>query len=259
MLRVILYLLAVAAVVMLLWPYLSATILSPYPLRSSLDQSFNKNQAIINRSEIINTTVLPYLPEMDFIHIETQTINQSKIIQTIDLQKFGLKLHFQPNTSLESFNITIGVRLSANYTPPEGTTLVSAIYFIHTSSQLLQPVTVEIEHCVDIDWDQPDSNRTLTFGKASTHSSATPPYVFKTLSEGKFSRNFWGTIELSSFSAVGIFGDGDNASIDYIAYLLSLRRKGRRVNYRVALLSAHNLNAIEQVLTIKYISHLWCL
>ena len=244
-LRVILYLLAVAAVVMLLLSYLPATILSPYPLGSSFDQSFTENQAILNRSEISNTTALPYLPEMDFIHIETQTVNQSKVIQSIDLQKFGLKLYFQPNTSLESFNITIGVRLSANYTPPEGTTLVSAIYFIHTSSQLLRPVTVEIEHSVDIDWDQPDSNRTLTFGKAS---SAEPPYVFKTLSGGNFSRNFWGNIELSKFSAVGIFSEGDNASIDYIAYLLSLRHKGRRVNYRVSLLTAHNLNVIEQVL-----------
>ena len=248
-LRVILNLLAVAAVVMLLWLYLPATILSPFPFGSSLDQSFTKNQAIINQSEVNNTTVLPYLPEMDFIHIETQTINQSKVIQTIDLQKFGLKLYFQPNTSLESFNVTIGVRLSANYTPPEGTTLVSAIYFIHTSSQLLRPVTVEIEHCVDIDWDQPDSNRTLTFGKASTHSSATPPYVFKTLPGGNFSRNFWGTIELSSFSAVATFCERNNASIDYIAYLLSLRHKGRRVNYRVSLLTAHNLNVIEQVTT----------
>ena len=247
MLRVILYLLAVAAVVMLLWLYLSATILSPYLLGSRVDQSFNKNQAIINRSEITNTTVLPYLSEMDFIHFETQTMNQSKVIQTIDLQKFGLKLYFQPNTSLESFNITIGVKLSANYTPPEGTTLVSAIYFIHTSSQLLRPVTVEIEHCVDIDWDQPDSNRTLTFGKASTYSSATPPYAFNTLSGGNFSRNFWGTIKLSSFSAVGIFSEGENVSIDYIAYLLSLRHKGRHGIYHVALLTSHNLNAIEEV------------
>ena len=247
-LRVILYLLALAAVVMLLWLYLPATILSPFPLRSRVDQSFTENQAIINQNEITNTTVLPYLHEMDFIHIETRTINQSEVIQTIDLQKFGLKLYFQPNTSLESFNVTIGVRLSANYTPPEGTTLVSAIYFIHTSSQLLRPVTVEIEHCVDIDWDQPDSNRTLTFGKASTHSSAAPPYVFNTISGGKFNRNFWGSIELTSFSAVGIFSEGDNASIDYIAYLMSLRHKSRRVNYRVALLTAHNLNVIEQVL-----------
>ena len=246
MLRVMLYLLAVAAVVMLLWPYLSA-ILPSYLLGSRVDLIVSESQAIINRSEISNTTVLPYLREMNFIHFVTQTMNQSEGIQTIDLQKFGLKLYFQPNTSMESFNITIGVRLSANYTPPEGTTLVSAIYFIHTSSQLLRPVTVEIEHSVDIDWDQPDSNRTLTFGKASTHSSAAPPYVFKTLSGGNFSRNFWGTMELSSFSAVGIFSEGENASIDYIAYLLSLRHKGRHGIYHVALLTSHNLNTIEEV------------
>ena len=179
--------------------------------------------------------------DLNFIYLENQTFYDSKVTQMINLNQFGFKLHFLPNTSLKPVTITIGVTVvSENIMPPTNTTLVSALYYINTSLELLQPVTIEIQHCVNA------NNITLTFAKANTDSS--PPYSFTKISGGRFGRNSWGTVKLSNFSIVAVFNEGENSSIDYLAHLLSSRRKGGPgIRYQVALVASLNLNAFKEV------------
>ena len=197
------------------------------------------------------TTPLSTIPPigLHFIHLETLTINQNKVTQTIDLVQYGLKMHLVPDSTPGPMNITIGVSLSGNFKSPKNTTLVSALYYIKTSTDLLKPAILEIEHCAGADTD----DKTLSFGKADTKVNSLP-YVFEILSDGSFSEyNSWGSIKMSRFSLTGIFVESENASIDYLAYLLSLHRKGSTGIYRVSLVALRDLGAHKEVyLLIAY-------
>ena len=155
------------------------------------------------------STIIPPIG-LNFIHLETITINQTNVMQTIDLTNYGLKMHLPPDSSSEPMNITIGVSLSGNFKSPKNTTLVSALYYIKTSVDLLKPAILEIEHCAGADTD----DKTLSFGKADTTTSSLP-YFFEMLSNGSFNEhNSWGLIKMSRFSINGIFIESENASID---------------------------------------------
>ena len=182
---------------------------------------------------------------LSFICIQNRTIHQSKLSQMIDLEEFGLKVYFPSNTTLKPVNITIGVSLSGNnIVPLPNTTLVSALYYIETSSPLLQPVTIEIQHAGQGN----DEKETLAFGRAEAMDS--PPYIFTKLSGGSFSSSNWGAIQLLNFGAIGVFGNA-TASMDYLANLLySSRHKRKSGVYHVALVASQNLNAVEQVILI---------
>ena len=185
------------------------------------------------------------VPDAFFIYFETRTlINDSEVIQTIDLSQFGIKLYFQPNTSLEPVTFEIGVIESQNFITPPNTTLVSALYYINTSSELLQPVIIEIEHCVNID---SVNNARLTFARADTDSP--PPYAFEKLSDGKIGRNSFGTIKLSNFSEVVVFAE-NASSVNYLAQFFSSPRTGPSsvYRYRVDLDISQKLNAIKEVI-----------
>ena len=182
------------------------------------------------------------VPDVQFIYFETQILNDSKMNQTINLKQFGFKLHFQPNTSSKPVSFTIGiVGLLPYIIPPSNTTLVSALYYIKTSSNLLQPVIIEIQHCVNT------TNGGLTFAKATTESDPSSPYVFKKLSGGRFNRKYWGTIKLSNFCFVGIFNEGENSFCDYLLDLSRLRRSHEPSVYQVVLTASLNLNVHKKV------------
>ena len=174
-----------------------------------------------------------------------QTFVNSEVIQTMDLSQFGFKLHFPPHTSLKPVTFTIGVSLSPwqDFIPPPNTTLVSALYYIKVSPGLLQPVIIEIQHCINPDWVK---NTTLTFAKAHTDA-------FEKLSGGRFGRNSWGAIQLSNFSYLAIFTNSENAtsrSVYYLAHILTSHHKGTPGIYQVDLVISRKLNAIKEVIKI---------
>ena len=189
------------------------------------------------------------VPGASFIYFETCTLfnDDSEVIQTIDLNQFGFKLYFQPNTSLEPVTIAIGVIESQNFVTPPNTTLVSALYYINASSKLLQPVIIEIEHCINID---SIDNARLIFARANVDSP--PPYAFKKLfSNGRFGRTSFGTIKLSKFSEVAIFAE-NASSINYLAQFFSSFHTGPSniYRYRVDLVISRKLNTIKEVITM---------
>ena len=206
-----------------------------------------QSSLVVEHQFQMNTTANP-IPVLDaqFIYFDSWVLNDdNKMNQTINLKRFGFKLYFLPNTSMEPVSFTIGVLSSLpDFIPPANTTLVSALYYIEISSELLQPVIVEIEHCVNTGW--VDSAQ-LTFAKAHMDMNSSPPYVFSKLFGGKFDRESWGAIKLSTFCLVGLFAEGENFLIDYLAHLLSLHRKGRSGTYQVALIASLNLHAYKEV------------
>ena len=207
-------------------------------LLSSIIQKYNQ----VNKA-IDDTPVHVMLSRSQFIHVETRTFVNNETIQIMNLHQFGFILYIPPNASLGPVTFTVGVSLSRDFIPPPNTTLVSALYYIKTSSELLRPVTIEIEHCVNTD--SVDAAK-LTFAKAGKDYSSTP-YSFEMVSGGRFGSS-WGVIFLSDFSQVGIFAE--NASgVSYHAQLLRTHRQGAPGTYRyfVDLVVSHKLSAMNEV------------
>ena len=85
---------------------------------------------------------------------------------------------------------------------PKGTQLVSAIYAISFAEDLLQPVTLEMQHCVLLKSEE--QFKYLSFMIAHVDESA-PPYEFHLINGGKFKvDNLYGRIKRQKFCLVGI-------------------------------------------------------
>ena len=121
--------------------------------------------------------------------------------QTFIWTGYGLKLHI-PSASLPAgvvqSNIEIKASLAGEFNFPENTTLVSAVYGLHSPVQFSQPIAVEIEHCAI-----PSDDPSLIFARASQEE---PPYKFTALEGGLFPHDScYACIQLSRFSRVGAF------------------------------------------------------
>ena len=95
--------------------------------------------------------------------------------------------------------------------------LVSAVYTVYVTKPLLKPLTLEIQHCVNIQT-QAQANH-LYFVRAPLTSSKLP-YEFTLLDEGQFyPRSHYGSIKCDHFYAIGIvamesYGQSDNEVIE---------------------------------------------
>ena len=127
--------------------------------------------------------------------------------------------------------------------------LVSAMYYIKVFSKLLQPITVELQHCVTIL--NSSSISSMKFGKAKSENYwFIPPYHFEMLPEGKFTvGKSWGTIKMSHFCLLGIFWCNDiPPSISYLAGVLSYQQVHRKLgSHKMLLLTGRNLAVNKEV------------
>ena len=198
-------------------------------------------------TKLYNLSDLPEVPAPT-IQGTTYTLSQSKVSQVVDLTNIGIKIYISPDSFSESeLSIKVDVSTSGTVIIPENMSLVSAIYHVRASSKLLHPAKVEMEHCVTPT--EISMVSCLMFGKADT--SGSPPYTFKTVSEGTFAQmKSWGTIQISEFSHWGIFWCNDNPPITYIAGILSRKRKQSR--HEVLFLAGRNLGFTQQVSIIIY-------
>ena len=193
-----------------------------------------------------STTSAFHLPGVHFSYLEVFSIKWSSKSQTIDLKDHGFLIHLPPRVSAElEFKLTIGVSLSGSFDLPKNTTLVSAAYYIETSSELLKPIKIEIEHCVSADSEQVSK---LTFARAET-GNRSPPYQLTRLKGGVFSSGLsWGLIEVSTFSSYGILCEDTDPLIDYSGYLLSSNLSGGHFYaYHVLFLVVRKLSASKKV------------
>ena len=154
--------------------------------------------------------------------------------QVFHWEKYGFKMNV-PQGSLEASE-TCDVAFKAiahgQFEFPENTQLVSGVYAIYMPRKLLQPATIEVEHCVRLKSTE-QCNR-LSFVRAYC-TQKDLPYTFKALKGGHFSPDSSvGKISLSRFSLVAITQEvstNDTAVLDddhtYLAhvnhYLISLQ------------------------------------
>ena len=98
--------------------------------------------------------------------------------------------------------ITIQASLSGHYHLPDHTQLVSGVYWISFPGKFSRPVTLEVQHCANLQPAHETSSLTFVTAKCSQE---TLPYNFKPMTGGVFSADSrFGTIELSHFSGFAV-------------------------------------------------------
>ena len=129
--------------------------------------------------------------------------------QSFYWEEYGLRLHSSQNTifSSDTCEVAITVLIGGHFKFPKGTKLVSAVYDISVAKPLLKPLTLEIQHCVNLQT-QAQAN-CLHFATASFDSSNLP-YQFTLLDGGQFyPSSRYGSIT-SHFCPVCILAEYEN-------------------------------------------------
>ena len=125
--------------------------------------------------------------------------------QLINWEEYGLRITVPQDTlssSNEICDINVKVLVSGLYILPEGTELVSAVYYVFASKPLLQPVTLEIQHCAHLITQ--DHTTYLSFVTADLYQPDSR-YCFQLKEGGQFNvGNDYGSISFSYFSLYGI-------------------------------------------------------
>ena len=149
--------------------------------------------------------------------------------QTFHWIGYGLKLHIPKGAlpvGLKQCELIIKVGITGQFALPQNTSLVSAVYWLHSENQceFSKPLVLELQHCAT-------SSQTsrLRFARCSDYS---PPYNFEFLQEGEFSPGEYGRIQLRNFSLIAVLkslicGADDMkyyASVYYLWSGVNLRR-----------------------------------
>ena len=135
---------------------------------------------------------------------QEQFLIQGSKRQIFDWEQFGFKMQFQQGTLHQSETCEVAVKalVGGMFQFPQDTQLVSATYAISFADELLQPVTLEIQHCVLLK--SKEQFKYLSFMIAQIDESA-PSYRFQLVKGGKFNiDNQYGTITRQKFCLVGI-------------------------------------------------------
>ena len=133
---------------------------------------------------------------------------------------YGLRLHVPKDSlpaGMEECKINIGVSLSGQFQLPEGTDLLSPVFWISAPCKFTKPVTLEITEDEAV-----LSNLSFVSAKCSQRDL---PYTFTTMGGGVFTTNStYGSIQLSHFSGVGVTGRKGTPR-SYCAHLYHTKKK----------------------------------
>ena len=120
---------------------------------------------------------------------------------TLDWGDYGFKMNF-PEGTIPPSQVLIKALVGGKFQFPDGMELVSALYVIRFPENFIQPVELEIQHCVSLKSSQQLKN--LSFVIAPIDESV-PPYKFQYIEGGKFyTDSQYGMIVRSKFSITGI-------------------------------------------------------
>ena len=123
----------------------------------------------------------------------------------LDWEEHGITIFIPQDavpSNITSCDIAVMPVIEGSFTFPSGTTPVSAIYAIGTSCELKKPITISVQHCVELT--DPSHCDQLSFAKAE-HVSCSPPYEFKEIDGGRFSvGSDYGSLDCVSFTFVAI-------------------------------------------------------
>ena len=117
----------------------------------------------------------------------------------LNWEEYGLRIGILKGTltSTETAEVAVVALVGGQFVFPENTEVVSAVYAIFVSQPLLQPLRLDIQHCVSIDTEEHSAY--LSF--ATTANVDVIPYQFELKEGGQFSsKSQYGSIFLSHFS-----------------------------------------------------------
>ena len=122
-------------------------------------------------------------------------------------QEMGIFIHVPAGMVLPGClcEITISSVLAGKFLFPEEFILVSGIFAISTSCDILKPIRIHLQHCVNFSHDM---EKDLTFAKAN-YIGRSPPYQFEVCDGGVFTselqyQSLYGALECQKFSFIGI-------------------------------------------------------
>ena len=132
---------------------------------------------------------------------------QGDMSNSFPWEKYGFRLHHPEGAVSKDTEVAVTALVSGNFKIPKGTVLVSAVYAISVSHPLLKPLTIELQHCVDLK--NTGQTGCLKFVRAPLKS----PYQFSIIDGGVFHiGNRYGSIERDDFCAVGIVAEMNNGA-----------------------------------------------
>ena len=138
---------------------------------------------------------------------ETLFLIQGDNPQSLNWEEYGFRLYISQDTISPSDSCEVAVKalIGGKFLFPVGTELVSAVYAISFSKKLLQPVKLEVQHCVALESEQ--QLKHLSFVTASLKQGV-PLYQFQKTDGGMFStESFYGSITRPQFCLIGIVLD----------------------------------------------------
>ena len=141
-------------------------------------------------------------------------------------------------------NVTVRVIFGDHFKLPENSQLISAIYWVSSSTEFLKEVSVNIQHCAVITSEEQLLDFKFIIAKGF---QKVPPYHFKE-SEGFFSTHTqYGTIKLKQFSKISAIGPANVETLftGLMYYKESIQTNSLSVDFRFVVVN--NLEAYLQV------------
>ena len=127
--------------------------------------------------------------------------------QLLNWEEFGLRIGVLKGTlpSSETAEVAVVALVGGQFVFPNNTKVVSAIYAVAVSKPLLQPLRLDLQHCVNLV--RPSQTRHLKFAIAPVNTPSLP-YEFSPVEGGEFTVNsYYGSIYRSKFCLVGILAE----------------------------------------------------
>ena len=132
---------------------------------------------------------------------------QGDVAQLLNWEEFGLRIGVLKGTlpSTETAEVAVVALVGGQFVFPKNTKVVSAIYAVAVSKPLLQPLRLDLQHCVNLV--RPSQTRHLKFAIAPVNTPSLP-FEFSPVEGGEFTVNsFYGSIYRSKFCLVGIVAE----------------------------------------------------
>ena len=130
--------------------------------------------------------------------------------QLLNWEEYGLRIGVLEGTltSTETAEVAVVALVGGQFVFPKNTKVVSAIYAVVVSKPLLQPLRLDLQHCVNLV--RPSQTRHLKFAIAPVNTPSLP-YEFSPVEGGEFTVNsYYGSIYRHKFCLVGIVAENGN-------------------------------------------------